>query len=136
MPSFSASSHRNLNSCESPLVLLFNAVVAEYDCTVLVGLRGKEEQDELLRRGLSKLSWPNSKHNVRNDGSLQLSRAVDVAPYPIDWNNREHFVHFAGFVRGRASALDIRLRWGGDWDGDFDLADQTFMDLVHYELVR
>ena len=26
------------------------------------------------------------------------------------------------------------MRWGGDWDKDFDLDDQTFNDLCHFEL--
>ena len=69
-----------------------------------------------------------SKHNQ------EPSLAVDVAPWPIDWNDSHRFYHFAGFVLGIAAALNIRLRWGGDWDSDFDLRDQTFFDLPHFEL--
>jgi hypothetical protein len=35
-----------------------------------------------------------------------------------------------GLVKG------INLRWGGDWDRDSDLKDQTFNDLGHIEVVR
>lgn len=62
------------------------------------------------------------------------SRAVDVAPYPINWGDKKRFYHFAGYVQGLAAQLGISLRWGGDWDGDNDLNDQTFFDLVHFEL--
>ena len=62
------------------------------------------------------------------------SRAVDVAPYPIDWNDTERFGRFAGFVLGMAAAMGIPLRWGGDWDRDNDTHDQKFNDLVHFEL--
>jgi peptidoglycan L-alanyl-D-glutamate endopeptidase CwlK len=59
-----------------------------------------------------------------------------VAPYPIDWNDTKRFYHFAGFVLGvaKSSKIAIPIRWGGDWDSDNDLNDQTFMDLVHWEL--
>ena len=39
------------------------------------------------REGRSKLSWLESKHNC------EPSRAVDIAPYPIDWDDRERFSH-------------------------------------------
>ena len=41
---------------------------------------------------------------------------------------------FAGYVQGVAEQLGIKIRWGGDWDSDFDFKDQTFNDLVHFEL--
>ena len=62
------------------------------------------------------------------------SRAVDVAPYPIDWSDRERFTYFAGFVKGIASQMGIDIIWGGDWDNDTDLKDNGFDDLVHFEL--
>ena len=70
--------------------------------------------------------------------------AVDVAPYPIEWKNTKRFYHFAGFVKGAFRELqnsgeiskNWKLRWGGDWDSDNDLDDQSFMDLVHFELVE
>ena len=32
-------------------------------------------------------------------------------------------------------ALDIKLRWGGDWDMDWEVGDNRFNDLVHFELI-
>lgn len=133
MPSFSKTSVERLNTCDQRLVTLFNEVVKHYDCTILCGVRSKEEQDEAFRTGKSKLKWPNSKHNVLKPD--QKSKAVDVAPYPIDWNNKDAFYHFAGFVRAIAAQQGIKIRWGGDWDGDFNLKNQTFFDLPHFELV-
>ena len=60
--------------------------------------------------------------------------ALDVCPYPIDWNDKDRFYNFAGLVKGIAISMDIKIRWGGDWDGDNDLKDQTFFDLPHFEL--
>lgn len=128
MPRFSQRSLNNLSSCDPRLMALFMEVVRVYDCTIIEGHRSEERQDELYRTGFSKVQFPNSRHNSNP------SLAVDVAPYPIDWNDRERFVAFGSFVRGLAHARNIPLRWGGDWDSDFDLRDQKFMDLVHFEI--
>jgi hypothetical protein len=83
----------------------------------------------LFRQGKSKLRAGQSKHNS------DPSRAVDVAPYPIDWNNMHRFYLLAGFMFQAASQLDIKLRWGMDWDMDWIHTDQTFFDAPHFELV-
>jgi len=119
--------HR-LRTCDSWLQRLFERVVLQYDCSVLTGHRGEEAQHEAFLSGKSKLDWPDGNHNS------YPSRAIDVAPWPIDWENRKRFYHFAGYVLGVAEILAIPIRWGGDWDSDYDLDDQTFNDLVHFEL--
>lgn len=133
MPAFSKTSLGRLNTCDPRLVEIFQEVIKYYDCTVTCGVRSKEEQDEAFRTGKSKLKWPNSKHNVLKVGDK--SKAVDVVPCPIDWNNKEAFYHFAGFVRAVAALKGIKIRWGGDWDSDNNLKNQTFFDLPHFELV-
>ena len=128
MPAFSTRSMERLSTCDPRLVELFMEVVKVYDCSVIEGRRSRERQDELYRTGFSRVQYPNSRHNPKP------SMAVDVSPYPIDWNDRERFVAFGSFVRGVAYKMGVEIRWGGDWDGDFDLKDQTFMDLVHFEI--
>jgi len=128
MPSFSSSSRQKLGTCDSRLQRLFSAVVEEFDCTIIQGNRSKEEQDEYFfgTPQRSKVQWPNSKHN--NSPSL----AVDVAPYV---KGRGIFYYFAGYVMATAKEMGINLRFGGDWDRDYDLSDQTFDDLPHFEIV-
>jgi len=128
MPQFGKRSRERLETCHPKLQELLNEVVKNYDCSVLQGNRSKEEQDEYFNTGRSKVQYPNSKHNS------MPSLAVDVAPYPIDWENTNRFYHFAGYVLGIADKLGIDLRWGGDWDSDKDFSDQTFNDLPHFEL--
>lgn len=128
MAFFSENSMRKLDTCDGKLIRLFMEVVREYDCAILYGYRDREIQDRLYEEGRSKLKYPNSKHNS------YPSRAVDVAPYPIDWDDVGRFYHFAGYVSKIAKDLNIPLRWGGDWDGDGSMKDQTFNDLVHFEL--
>ncbi len=128
MPSFGRQSLHQLRSCDPRLQALFARVVAGYDCTVICGHRGEEAQNKARRAGRSKLWFPNGNHNA------YPSTAADVAPYPIDWQNSKRFYHFAGFVLATAREMCISIRWGGDWDSDNDLDDQTFNDLVHFEI--
>ncbi len=128
MPQFGKRSKERLETCHPRLQELFNEVVKNYDCSILQGTRSKEEQDKFFREGKSKVQYPNSKHNSTP------SMAVDVAPYPIDWNNTNRFYHFAGYVNGVADTMGINLRWGGDWDSDKDFSDNHFNDLPHFEI--
>jgi len=126
---FGQTSRDRLATCDERLQRVFNKVIKHRDCSILCGHRGQAEQDEALRTGKSKLGWPKSKHNTLP------SKAVDVAPWPIDWTDLDRFRVFAGFVLGVAATMGIPLRWGGDWDGDGTNRDQTFHDLPHFEVV-
>ncbi len=130
---WSDRSAERLATVHPDLRRLFDLVDARgFECSILEGRRDRETQNEYFRQGLSQLEWPDSAHNVEDpDG---LAEAVDVAPWPIDWNDRERFVFFAGVVEMAAAELGIPIRWGGDWDDDGQMTDETFRDLVHFEL--
>jgi hypothetical protein len=34
-----------------------------------------------------------------------------------------------------ASSMGIKIRWGGDWNGDWKVKDNHFDDLPHFELI-
>lgn len=133
MPKFSRKSKDKLDTCHTDLQRLFSEVVKTYDCTIIQGHRTLEEQEELYRQGLSQLKGGKSKHNKNP------SYAVDVAPYHkqnpnIDWNCTGNFYLFAGYVLGMAQKMNIKIRWGGSWDGSNDIRKNKFNDLVHFEL--
>lgn len=128
MPRFSRRSQEALATAHPDLQRLFEEVIKHFDCIVLEGHRDKEKQERMVREGKSTLHYPESEHNK------EPSLAVDVAPYPIDWEDRERFYYFAGFVQGVASQMGIPIRWGGDWDRDTEVHDQSFFDLPHFEL--
>lgn len=146
MPNFGARSRENLKNVEPALVALCEAAVAGFDCSVLYGHRTPEEQFELFKRGrrLESGVWVvvNRLEVVTNlDGVKEKSmhnffpaRAVDVAPYPINWRDTDRFYYFAGYVKRIAEEMGIPIRWGGDWDGDTELHDQKLYDLPHFEL--
>ena len=130
MPSFSDKSISKLATCDARLQRVFHEVVRNFDCTILEGHRDKERQNQMVEEGKSQVRWPDGKHNT------VPSMAVDVTPYPVVWDDRERQTLFAGFVLATAKAMDIDLRWGGDWDRDTEVRDNTFDDLVHFEIVE
>lgn len=127
---YSKASQAKLGTCHDSLQLVFAEVIRHVDCTVLEGFRPEQVQNELFRSGKSQLMWPAGKHNQ------SPSLAIDVAPYPIQWKDRERFTLFAGFVLGIAAAKGVTLRWGGDWNRNFQVNENNFDDLVHFELVH
>ena len=128
MPRFGQKSRENLLQCDYRLQILFNTVVVNFDCSVLCGHRNEEDQNQAFSTNHSKLKWPESAHN-----SLP-SKAIDVVPYPINWENLDRFYYFGGFVKGIAKELELDIIWGGDFDDDTFLKDGRFMDLPHYSI--
>lgn len=137
---YSTISRARLDETHPELQLLFETVLEFFDHSIYCGHRGQEDQDAayFARPQRSKVRWPNGKHN-----SLP-SMAVDAGPYfrDVDRWDREQCLVFGGFVMGVARMLfergemTYRVRWGGDWDMDNNIKDQSFDDLVHFELVE
>ena len=126
MPSFGHTSEQKLKNLHPKLVLILRQAIKLYDFSVLETHRGIDEQIKLFNEGKSKVK--SSKHN------LSPAEAVDIAPYPIDWEDTKRFYYLAGIIKTLASENGIAIRWGGDWDSDTDFADNTFNDLPHFEL--
>lgn len=129
------------------LVDPIKAVSNKIAVVVIEGHRGKEAQTKAFLEGKSKLPWPKGKHNKKP------SLAVDLAPdsiagdiEKINWDinpktpegraNRARFYYLAGFLLATAESFGTKLRWGGDWDSDTFFDDQTFDDLVHFEIAE
>ena len=130
MPRFGKKSRERLATCDERLQRVFNEVINYVDCSILEGHRGEERQEKLFDEGKTKVHYPNGRHNA------SPSRAVDVVPYPVDWDDRERFHLFAGFVLGIAKSMGISLRWGGDWNQNFEVDDNQFDDFPHFELTE
>jgi len=124
MPKFGKKSQERLRGVNSELVNVLFELVKIMDVTIIEGVRSQERQDRLVAEGKSKTKF--SKHIT--------GRAVDLAPYPIDWNDRDRFHYMGGMLRGIAHQMGVKVRWGGDWNGDGETKDNNFDDLVHIEL--
>ena len=137
MPKFSQESFSKLTTCHPDLQALCYEVIKYYDCTVLQGYRNEVDQEKAFAEGNTKLHYPHGKHNH------QPSMAVDLTPYPIDFNNEKLALWFGGYVLGLAQKLKDEgkmthsVRWGGSWNGLGDLNTPHMLnDLVHFELVE
>ena len=139
MPRFSPQSQHRLDQCDFRIQIVFNHVIKYRDCKLTEGHRDKEAQNKYFKDGKSKLRWPNGKHNKKP------STALDAYPYPVQLPTSfdskatkdkkiARFYHFAGYVLAVAEFYGFEFRWGGDWDGDGDFSDQSFDDLVHFEI--
>lgn len=129
MPTFSRRSLARLETCDHRLQMVLKRAITRYDFTVLCGHRTKEEQQDAFERGASKLQWPRSKHNKKP------SLAVDVAPFPIDWDNLERFRELAEIIMDEANKLGIKLRHGGDFNMN-GKPDDKFIDMPHFEILE
>ena len=122
------SSNRELDTCHPKLQKLIREVDKALakrhllELTVVCGHRGEKAQDKAFAEHKSTKAWPDSKHNALP------SCAVDVAPYPIDWNDRERFALLAGYILAVADYLDIEVSVGALW--------KKFVDLPHVELTE
>ena len=124
MYKFGKRSRDRLKGVDAKLVNVCNELIKIMDVTIIEGLRSAERQEELLEKGATKVKY--SKH--------MEGKAVDIAPYPIDWDDRERFHYMGRMVRGIGKALNLDIRWGGDWDSDGEIKDNSFDDLVHIEI--
>ena len=88
------------------------------DFTVIEGLRTVERQRTLLNDGKS--TTMNSRHIT--------GHAVDMVPWPVDWNDLERFEVMSEAMKTAAEELEIPIVWGGDW--------KSFYDAPHFELDR
>ena len=124
MPKFGKRSRERLKGVKPELVNVLNELTFLFPLAIIEGLRTEARQLELLAQGKSKTKY--SKH-------LE-GKAVDLAPYPIDWEDRERFHYMGGMVRGIGQQMGVNIRWGGDWDSDGEIKDNSFDDLVHVEI--
>lgn len=117
MPVFSEQSEERLRTCDQRLQYLMRRAIQRtpIDFTVLCGFRDKEAQEAAFAAGTTTLHWPHGNHN------RMPSLAVDVAPYPVDWNDEHRFELLAHYILGIAHALDMQVVWGGNWRRPHDM---------------
>ena len=124
MPRFSNRSRTRLESCEQTLQDIMNEAIKEIDFSIVEGHRTLERQYELYLQGKSQIDGKRKmgKHNYTP------SKAVDIVPYPIDWNDLERFKQLAVIIKRIAKEKNIKITHGGDW--------KTLRDYPHYQLEK
>jgi len=137
MATFGKKSLEKLATCHEDLQKIMNEVIKEYNFTILYGYRTSEEQYKLYKQGrmLVDGKWKKVGRTVTDkDGHTNKSKhnslpstAIDIAPYPVDWDNYKAFTELAKIVKQSAHSLGITIKWGGDW--------KSRVDMPHFELI-
>ena len=140
MYKYGRASQSKLDTCHPQLVGLANRALqlSPYDITIVHGWRGRDVQNALFDSAASQKRFPHSMHNNVDAQSKPCSLAIDFAPWvsnKINWNDTHIFAIIAGCFHAAAKELEIRIRYGGDWDSDGSTQDQTLMDWGHIEIL-
>ena len=126
MPQFSRASRQQLATCHPDIRRVCEELIKTVDFAVTCGHRNRQDQNRALAEGKSRLRWPLSAHNKLP------SEAVDLVPYPVDWQDIGRFKELACAFMAVANLLyelgiiHSRFVWGGTWE--------TFKDYPHYEV--
>lgn len=105
--------------------------ISEVDFTVMEGVRTLERQRELYAQGRTApgkiVTWTMKSRHIEG-------KAVDLVPYPLDWNDLDKFNKIKDAMFQAARELDVNLRWGADWDGDGNYREKGEYDSPHFEI--
>lgn len=61
-------------------------------------------------------------------------KAVDLVPYPVDWNDLKKFDAIAKAMLQAAKELGIPIRWGADWNSNGRPREKGETDSPHFEI--
>ena len=104
------------------------------DFAVVEGLRTPQRQRELYAQGRETpgkiVTWTLLSKHI-------LGEAVDLAPWvggKIDWMNSSNFGQIAVAMFAAADELDVKVRWGKDWNQNGVPGEKGEADSPHWEL--
>lgn len=148
-----ARSIRNMQAIHPDLIRVIERAIelTTQDFMVLEGVRAERRQHELYGHGrtaaelradgvdpalarpsLKPTTWTlKSKHFVQEDG---YGHAVDLVPYPLDWDTLSKFDAIADAMMKAADELGVLIRHGADWDMDGKRRERGESDNPHFEL--
>ena len=78
----------------------------------------------------AKVTWLNNPFASKHVSG----KAVDLVPYPVDWNDLKKFDVIAQAMLQASKELSIPIRWGADWDNDDKLREKGESDSPHFEI--
>lgn len=164
MATFSDLSKQRMDGLHPTLQKILNRAItiSPQDFMVLEGVRSDEQcyinhgkgrtvaqctakgvPARYAKPSLAKVTWLNnplsSKHRKQKDG---YGHAVDVVPYPVDWNDLAKFDTIAKAMFEAQKQLkaegaipaSMYLRWGANWDGDGKYREKGETDSPHFEI--
>ena len=78
----------------------------------------------------AKVTWLNNPFASKHVSG----KAVDLVPYPVDWNDLKKFDAIAQAMLQAAKELNVSIRWGADWDADGKSRERGESDSPHFEI--
>ena len=123
--------------------------ITQQDFLVVEGVRSKEQcyinygkgrtAAQCIAKGvpakyaqpkLAKVTWLNNPLSSKHVSG----KAVDLVPYPVNWNDLTKFDQVAKAMFAAAKELGVSIRWGADWDNDGNYREKGEYDSPHFEL--
>lgn len=136
-----STSRKRLAGVHPALVRVVTRAIAlsTVDFTVTEGVRTPQRQRELYAQGRTKpgrkVTWTLiSNHFKQPDG---YGHAVDLVPWPVDWEGPVHFPKFDAMAQAMFAAADelgVNIRWGADWNQNGKPRERGESDSPHFEL--
>ena len=78
----------------------------------------------------AKVTWLNNPFASKHVSG----KAVDLVPYPVDWDDLKKFDTIAQAMLQAAKELGVPVRWGADWDNDGKPRERGESDSPHFEI--
>ena len=139
-PSFGKQSLKHRATLHGDLIRIVDTVMEEStikeDFAIICGLRNERNQELAYEKGMSWVHYPGSCHNgsynENGEWNSDISDAMDLVPYPVEWPNKDRdppheyarkmkrFYSLAERVLSKAHELGIELEWGGMFKKCFD----------------
>ena len=147
----SERSLKSLEGVDPDLVKIVKRAIeiTEQDFIVIEGLRTKEQMminygkgrtvAQLAVHGIpasyakpkeAKVTWLNNPFASNH----AKGKAVDIVPYPVDWNDVKKLDKIAKAMFASAKEFGVSIRWGADWDNDGNYREKGETDSPHFEI--
>lgn len=120
-----AQSMERLKECDDRLQKLIRRLDEIYPVHVICGYRDKAAQDKAVADKVSKLAFPNSKHNKKPSQAVDIVPDPDRSPKTIAWADLAAFEIMCLAVEAIAEEQGVKIRLGRDF---------SFKDWPHVEL--
>nr|WP_313059986.1 M15 family metallopeptidase [Moraxella sp. CTOTU49097] len=123
--------------------------ISQVDFMVLEGVRSKEQcminygkgrtAAQCSAKGVpakyanpsaAKVTWLNNPFASKHCEG----KAVDLVPYPVDWNDLKKFDLIAQAMLQAAKELGVPVRWGADWNNNGKPRERGESDSPHFEI--
>lgn len=116
----------NLATCHTDIQRVIHRAMSyqEMDFSVLEGQRTDERQYALFADGKSQLDGVINKSRHQSSPS----EAVDIVPYPINWESLPEFYKLATLIFKACLEEGVKLEWGGHW--------KSFPDMPHFQMEK